>query len=208
MLESLLLDAKRRSWLETATATFEADRDSLASYLVGRGIDRDAAVQHRLGHVSVELPGLERFTGCMSIPYLTPAGVVAMKFRRLDGTEPKYDNPSGQSQRLFNAGVLAQPGLERVVICEGELDAVVCNSVLGVPAVGRPGPAWQRHWPRCFADVDEVLIVADNDKAGMEQAKKVQGTLSRARIITPPDGDLGEWVLEEGREAVLKGMGI
>lgn len=150
----------------------------------------------------------------MSIPYVTDAGVVAIKFRRLEGEGPKYDSPSGQHARLFNVRAFQIPG-DAIAVCEGELDALVCTSVVGVPAVGTPGTTWLDHWPRCFADHAQVFIVADNDEKedgsnpGLKHAKHVLKTLPNAQIITPPLGlDLGEWVLKEGAEKVRKAMSI
>ena len=213
MLDSLLPSAAHRNSLERATAHFEKERDGLASYLLARGIGKEGATTGRLGLVCDAPPGFERFEGMMSIPYVTPAGVVSMKFRRLEGDGPKYDSPSGQHAHLYNAGVLIDPKLERAVICEGELDAILCTHELGLPAVGTPGTSWLEHWARCFADFDEVLVVADHDvkpdgsSPGLKHAKKVNAAIPRARVVVPPPGlDLGEWFLSEGREAVLKGI--
>lgn len=217
MLDSLLPSVAQRSSLEKATGLFEENRDALASYLLARGIGKEAAFAQRLGCVSDDAPpGFERFRGMMSVPYATPGGVVHMKFRRIDGSEhgPKYDSLSMHAH-LYNAGVLADPKMDRVVITEGELDAILCTHEVGVPAVGTPGTTWLEHWPRCFSDLDDIVIVADHDvkpdgsSPGLKHAKKVQATIGRARIVTPPPGmDLGEWYLAEGREAVLKGMGF
>lgn len=217
MLDSLTLSVSQRNSLEMATALYEEGRNRLASYLASRGIDREGASLLRLGFVSEASPGHERFVGMMSIPYLTPGGPMAIKFRNLDpdSTGPKYDGPSGQHARLYNVAALLDTTTDTAVICEGELDAAVCTTVVGVPAVGTPGTTWLEHWPRCFADYDQVLIVADNDikadssNPGLKHAKSVQSTLHRARIVIPPPGmDLGEWVQSAGADAVREGMGL
>lgn len=207
-----MLSPSLRSSLEKATATFAANVDHLASFLTPRGIDRAVAVAFRLGFVSDEIPGYERFVGMMSVPYVTPGGVVAVKFRRLNGDLPKYDAPSGQHARLYNVAAFQAPG-DVIAICEGELDAVVCTSVVGVPAVGTPGTTFLEHWPRCFADHARVLIVADNDEKddgsnpGLKHAKSVQKSIPNSQIIMPPTGcDLGEWVLRDGADVVRKAM--
>jgi hypothetical protein len=216
VLDSLTLAESQRVFLERATAAYERDVDALGPFLVGRGITREAAVSARLGRVSEPEPGHERFAGMMSIPYVLPSGVVAMKFRRLDDGTPKYDGPSGQGARLYNAGVIASTHSNIIAICEGELDALVCTSVVGVPGVGRPGGGtWLDHWSRCFADFERVLIVADNDdkedgsNPGLKSAKAVQKRVPNSQIVLPPLGmDLGEWVLHDGADAVRKAMGL
>ena len=214
MLDGLLLSESRRASLEKATAIFEGEVQRLRSFLEPRGIELGAATSARLGWASEDVPGYERFAGMMSIPYVTPGGVVAIKFRRLNGDMPKYDAPSGQHARLFNVAAFQAPG-DVIAICEGELDALVCTSVVGVPAVGTPGTTFLEHWPRCFADHARVLIVADNDEKddgsnpGLKHAKSVQKQIPNSQIIMPPVGlDLGEWVLECGPEAVRKAMDV
>lgn len=157
----------------------------------------------------------------MSIPYLTVRGTVAMKFRCIADHHCKevgcqrYDQPAGQKVHLFNAGILASTKSDVVAVCEGELDAILCTWELGIPAVGTAAGTWLDHYPRCFADFEEVIVIADHDvkpdgsSPGIKHAKKVQTTLSRSRIVTPPAGmDLGEWYLTAGREAVLERIGL
>lgn len=216
MLDSLTLSPSHRRTLLEATERYATNVDQLEAFLVPRGIEREAAVSFRLGRVSDPLPGHERFVGMMSIPYLTRGGVVAMKFRQLeDGKTPKYDAPSGQTVRLYNVAALHSTGTT-VAICEGELDAIVMSTVVGIPAVGVPGASnWQPHWPRCFADYESVLVVADHDdKAdgsdpGLKHAKRVVREINGGRLVVPPSGlDLTEWVQTEGVETVREACGL
>lgn len=220
MLDSLLPSPAQQRNLTDATARYAEQVDLAGPFLVSRGISHETAISAQLGVVSDPVPTHERFEGHMSIPYVTPAGTVAMKFRCIadhickDVGCQRYDQPSGQKVHLFNAGVLATTKADAVAVCEGELDAILCTWQLGIPAVGTAAGTWLDHYPRCFADFEEVIIIADHDvkpdgsSPGIRHAKKVQTTMSRSRIVTPPAGmDLGEWFIKEGREAVLKGIG-
>lgn len=149
----------------------------------------------------------------LSIPYITPAGVVAIKFRRLEGEGSKYDGPS-QKARLYNAGVLVDGG-SVVAVCEGELDAVVAEAALGIPAVATPGTSWLPHWGRALADFDRVLVVADHDAKedgsdpGRKHADKLVKEIHNAELVLPPAGlDLGEWIQQDGAESVRKVAGL
>lgn len=220
MLDSLLPSSSQLASLEKATARYHENVEALGFFLEGRGISKGAAYAQHLGRVSEPVAGHERFVGHMSLPYRTPAGTVAMKFRCIadhickDVGCQRYDQPSGQKVHLFNAGVLATTKSDVVAVCEGELDAILCTHELGIPAVGTAAGTWLDHYPRCFADFEEVIIIADHDvkpdgsSPGIKHAKKVQSTIPRSRIVVPPAGaDLGEWFIKEGREAVLKGIG-
>lgn len=219
MLDSLMLSDLARSSLELAAQTYSESVDLAGYFLGNRGITEQAARGFHLGAVSADnaLPGHERFIGMLCLPYLSEGGVLALKFRHLDGdSRPKYDQPSGQTPRLYNVLALSK-GADVVAVCEGELDAIVCESVLGIPAIGVPGASnWQSHWKRCFADVAEVIVVSDHDvkddgsDPGLKHAKRVVSEIgSAARLVLPPAGcDLGEWVLSAGAEEVKEKMGV
>jgi len=162
------------------------------------------------------MPGHERFKGMLSIPYCTPAGVVAFKFRNTehDNSGPKYDSPAGQHGRLYNVAAL-QSDLDYIAICEGELCALIFEAQTGIPSVGTPGTQWQEHWSRCFADFDRVLVVADHDvredgsSPGVKHAKAVVSKVRGAELVLPPAGlDPDEWVLEHGVDAVKERCGL
>lgn len=221
MLDSLLPNSTQLRNLTSATARYAEQIDLAGPFLVSRGISQAAAVAARLGVVHAPMPTHERFEGYLAISYVTPAGTVAMKFRCIADHNCKevgcqrYDQPAGQKVHLFNAGLLATTKSDVVAVCEGELDAILCTHELGIPAVGTAAGTWLDHYPRCFADFEEIIVIADHDvkpdgsSPGVKHAKKVQSTLSRSRIVTPPPGlDLGEWFLRAGREAVLKGLGL
>jgi DNA primase len=217
-LTSLALSRSRRDFLERATAAYQAQLDEeAAGYLIGRGLDREAADGFRLGVVREAMPGHEDAIGRISIPYLSGSGdVVAMKFRRIDGNpDMKYWGEGGQVARLFNSRDLFRPE-DFVLLVEGETDCVTAGGMLKVPAVAIPGASsFKDHWPRCFADFDRVLIVFDNDykedgsNPGQKAARKWADLIPQATVIPPPVGlDLSEWVLRDGPEAVMKGLGL
>lgn len=215
-MDSLLLSPSQRKTLLEAVARYATHVDQAASYLVGRGIDRAAASRGLLGVCAEPAPGHERFTGMLSIPYLDAYGEpVAVKFRRLnDSDRPKYDAPSGQKARLYNARVCADGG-PVVLVCEGEMSALIAQAQLGVPAVGTPGTQWFDHWGRCLADFDRKIVVADHDAKedgsdpGLAHAKKVRKALGNAELFLPPEHmDLDEWIVSAGVDTVREALGL
>ena len=97
----------------------------------------------------------------------------------------------------------------RIVVCEGELDAVVVSGVIGIPAVGVPGvTAWKPHFPKLFNGYDTVYVVGDNDikedgsNPGMEFAKRVANEILNSTIVTlPPGNDINDYYLANGPDA-------
>lgn len=219
MLDSLQLGRAQRNLLKNSAETYQHQLDHrTACYLADRGIGREAAHGARLGSVCDPLPGDERFAGRLSIPYLSPAGVVGIKYRCTSSHDckaescQKYDQPDGQKPRLYGVNDLHRTE-PYIVITEGELDALVCSAVVGVPAVGTPGTTWLDHYARVFVDYPTVLVSADNDlkadgtNPGLKHARKVARALLGARVVEPPAGlDLSEWCLADGPDVVRKAM--
>lgn len=212
----MTLTSPQREAMEAAVASYENQMTARAAqYLIGRGINKQAAVGSRLGYVDEPMPGHEQMVGRIVIPYLTHAGVVGIKFRVVaDEPGPKYMYLSGQHPRLYGVNALRE-GAPTVAIVEGELDAILMTHTVGVPAVGVPGAnVWLKHMPRCFADVERVLVVCDNDVSneqnpGQALARKIAKDIRGSIVVTPPaDMDVTDWFLAEGADAIRKKCGL
>ena len=122
-----------------------------------------------------------------------PFGVKRRQSDVDDGIPAKYISLTGSRVGIFNADALWTA--HDVVICEGEIDAMLLCQV-GYNAVSSTGGAgtWKPEWAKLFAAVRSIIILYDNDAAGRDGALKVRATLARARIATYPDGikDAGE----------------
>lgn len=184
--------------LELNTAAAHAYHDAIEGspgheYLAERGLD-EAIGMFQLGWVEKPVPGHDdRFTGCISIPYLTQSGVVSMKFRRVDDGKPKYDQPSGQKQHLYNVQAIID-AVSSLVIVEGELDAIA-STLAGHPACAVAGAQnWKRSWVRCFDGIEKIIVCTDNDlkddgsNPGQDLAKRLTDDLMQAVRVSLPAG--------------------
>ena len=185
-------------------------------YLNGRGISEQVAALYSLGTVTDPLPGHEGHTGWLSIPYITAMGLcVGFKFRRLDDGKPKYGQPLGGTTHLYNVADIVKP-FSRIVITEGELDAVIVSGVLGIPAVGCPGVAnWKSHYPRLFNGYDTVYVVGDHDvkedgsNPGAEFNRRVASEVMNATIVNLPEGlDINDYYLQNGHDKTRRLLGV
>lgn len=217
-LRQMLLGTNQRASLEAATAAYQEQMNSeCLEYLENRGIPLSVALKARLGVVSDPIPGHENYKGRLCIPYLTQSGVVGLKFRDLKNTSRvKYLMPDGQRPRLYNVNDL-HVFSRYIVICEGELDALVMSQVVGMPAVGVAGTSmWYPHMAKLFEDYERVYLVIDNDGTtdedgeptkGQGLARKIGKDVKGSVNIAPPEGhDINSWYLSEGAEAVRKGV--
>lgn len=208
--------------LEEACQIYEARMPGSVAekYLLNRGITKEAMTSFRLGFVgNVPFPGHEFKENRLAIPYITPTGIVQIRFRAIpeDGIpgsaeeSPKMLSLSGAGTTLYNTRDLLRND-PLVAICEGELDAVTTH-MAGLPAIGIPGA---KSWPdlrvarRAFR-FRKVVILADNDDSGegLKLAKAIQDDLKGSRIILMPNGhDVNSFVKENGIEALQKKIGI
>lgn len=196
-------------WTRAAHQYHESLAGSPAeAYLEQRGI-LDGAKKFLLGYVAEVAPGHEdRLRHHLSIPYITEAGVVGFKFRRIDGGEPKYMIPTGQKHHLYNVDAILN-AVSQVLIVEGEIDAISAT-IVGQPAVAVAGVnAWKPHFARCFDGIGRVIIATDNDakedgsNPGQELARRLQDAIPQAiRVSLPPNSDINSMIVDQGAQAL------
>ena len=205
------LSVSQKKYLETAAEAYHEQIDAaVAAYLMGRGIGKEVATMYRLGGVAEPLVGDDEYVGRLSIPYITPAGVVDIRYRACRPEQsPKYLSRVGSHARLYNVQSLLRKS-ETICICEGEIDAITMDSLVGIPAVGVPGANnWRDHFRLLFEDYTQVFILCDGDQAGKEFGKRVAGEIDGATVIHMPDNmDVNDLYLSEGREGIRKRLGL
>jgi len=150
--------------------------------------------------------------GMLAIPYNTPTGPVALRFRRPPEREggPKYWQPEGSKLTIFNTPAFFESE-ETIAITEGEIDCMTLVQA-GIPAVGIPGAsAWKDFYELLFEGYASVVICADNDDtgAGKKFAAKLAQQVPGPRIVLFPEGhDVNSFYCEHGREALREFMGL
>jgi DNA primase len=163
----------------------------------------------RLGFVTEPEIGHEPYQGKLAIPYLTPSGVIDIRFRSLNSDGgPKYLSRPGASTHIFNINALNQDS-DFLAICEGELDTVVATQA-GFTAVGLPGANnWKSFYTRVLADWNKVVLLCDGDNAGREMAKHLSRELDNVFPVFMPEGlDVNDVYLAEGAEGLRKRAGV
>jgi DNA primase len=196
---------QRRSLTESAQKYHEALTPQAASYLAARGITKAVAATFLLGSVVEPSAGHEHAVGRLSIPYITPAGVVGIKFRAIGDSTPKYLWPTGQKIGLFNVMDLHRFS-DTIAICEGEIDTIIASSFMGIPAVGVAGVSqWKAWFPKLFESYSRILIFADNDvkedgrNPGQELAGRIKEDLNTAIVVQlEPNLDVNDTYLKYG----------
>jgi DNA primase len=205
------LSASSKMALEEATARYSQALPAAVEYLRERGISLVTAERFRLGVVADPITGHEQYEGRLAIPYLGAMGYghpTGIRFRALNGEEPKYLGIGGAATRLFNLNAIVTAG-DSIHITEGELDAIILTQA-GYHAVGVPGAnAWKRHHPRLFAGFNKVFIWGDGDKAGQSFSRTVFESVDTGIIVGMPVGkDVNDLYLAEGEAGLHRALGL
>lgn len=204
------LSEEQRRFFEQAVSTYQADLvgdTSAQGYLASRGLGPAAVNTYRLGVVRRPLAGHEQYQGRLAIPYLTPAGVVNIRFRCLSSHEcdghPKYLSADGAGTNLFNVLDLKKDS-PFICVAEGEIDTMSL-SLAGLPAVGVPGvDAWQKHFSRCLEDFEVIYAFGDGDKAGSKFSSFLARETRARPIRMPPGDDCNSLYVKGGADALRR----
>jgi DNA primase len=206
---SVKLSESRKQWLqETAEKYHQAlDGPSLA-YLASRGITTEQAGQYLLGLVFDPEPVHADYEGRLAIPFITPTGVVAIRYRCIADHNckemkcPKYLQGKGEGDHLYNVPALRErhPAL---AICEGEIDTLTVDTHV-LPAIGVPGATkWKKHWTRMLDGYEQVFAVGDGDEAGKDFSGRLVELLPNAKAVVMPAGqDANSVLLAEGADGL------
>ena len=208
------LSSSQRQFLLQATQRYAGKIESAAEYLSNRSLSVEEASIFHLGVVEDPLPGHEPYKGRLSIPYITPSGVVDIRFRALHNEDPKYMGLVGAKTTMFNTQACFVAD-KYICVTEGEFDCILMSVKTMHPTIGIPGANnWKSHYAKILDDFDIVIVLADGDAAGLEFGKKISRELGNVNIISMPEGEdvnsmitkVGsEWIDERIRECITAG---
>ncbi len=202
------LSKSQRELLARATENYERNLGEALPYLATRGITEATARMFRLGFVANPETGHELYQGKLAIPYLTPSGVIDIRFRSLNNDSgPKYLSRPGATTHIYNIGALTQDS-SMLVVCEGEIDTIIATQV-GFTAVGLPGANnWKPYYSRVLDGWDKIMLFCDGDNAGREMAKTISRELDNVFPVFMPDNqDVNDVFLTEGADGLRRRVG-
>ena len=162
------LSSSHRQFLLQATHQYASQIHLATEYLATRNLSVEEAQRFHLGVVKDALPGHEQYTGRLAIPYITPSGVVDIRFRAINNADPKYMGMPGAKTSMFNAQVVLTAS-DYICVTEGEIDCITVSVKTNHPAIGIPGANnWKPFYSKILDDFETVIVLADGDTAGMD----------------------------------------
>ena len=195
------LSNSQRQFLLQATQRYASKIELAKNYLEGRSLSVEEASIFHLGVVDEPLPGHEPYKGRLAIPYITPSGVVDIRFRGMNGEDPKYLGLIGSKTTMFNTQACFVAD-KYICVTEGEFDCIMMTVKTIHPTIGIPGANnWKPHYAKILDDFDTVIVLADGDAAGLEFGKKISRELGNVNIISMPDGeDVNSMIIKKGSD--------
>jgi DNA primase len=208
------LSSSQRQFLLQATQRYASKIELAQEYLSNRSLSVEEASIFHLGVVDDPLPGHEAYRGRLSIPYITPSGVVDIRFRGINNEDPKYMGLVGAKTTMFNTQACFVAD-KYICVTEGEFDCIMMSVKTMHPTIGIPGANnWKSHYAKILDDFEIVIVLADGDAAGLEFGKKISRELGNVNIISMPEGEDvnsiitkrgSEWIDERIRECITNG---
>ena len=201
VVTTVRLSTSQRNFLLQATQRYATAIEKAEPYLLSRQLSVDEARVFHLGVVEDPLPGHEPYKGRLAIPYITPSGVVDIRFRALGNDDPKYMGLVGAKTTMFNTQACFVAD-KYICVTEGEFDCIMMSSKTVHPTVGIPGANnWKPHYAKILDDFDIVIVLADGDAAGLEFGKKISRELGNVNIVSMPEGeDVNSMMIKQGSD--------
>lgn len=183
------LSSSQKQFLLRATQQYASKIEIAEEYLAQRSLSVDEARVFHLGVVEEPLPSHEQYKGRLAIPYITPSGVVDIRFRSMHGEDPKYMGLTGAKTTMFNTQACFVAN-NYICVTEGEFDCILMSVKTMHPTVGIPGASnWKSHYAKILDDFETVIVLADGDPAGQEFGKKISRELGNTNVIAMPEGE-------------------
>ena len=202
------LSSSQKNFLLQATQRYAAKIELAEQYLLSRQLSVEEARVFHLGVVEDPLPGHEAYIGRLAIPYITPSGVVDIRFRGINNEDPKYMGLVGAKTTMFNTQACFVAD-KYICVTEGEFDCIMMSVKTLHPTIGIPGANnWKPHYAKILDDFDTVIVLADGDAAGLEFGKKISRELGNVNIVSMPEGeDVNSMMIKKGSDWIDERIG-
>jgi len=181
---------------------------SVPSYVRNRGLTLETCKAWGLGH--------DKDRGCLVFPVRRHDGKLVGLTGRYYIKDPptKYHNYAGLNKSRYIYGEHMLELKKPIIICEGQIDAILTWQHLGLPTLAILGEGFSNSHVQtiCSFYPPVVYIFTDNDKAGRMAAEKIEYQL-RGRVPTklmmpPPGMDPGELSQVQAEEALAAAFPI
>lgn len=182
--------------------------DSVPVYAINRGLTVETCKAWGLGH--------DKKRGCLVFPVRRRDGKLVGITGRYYIKDPptKYHNYAGLNKTRYIYGEHMLEMNKPIIVCEGQIDAIITWQHLGLPTVASLGEGFSLAHTKmiCNHTPPRVYLFLDNDQAGRMAAEKIEHQLNGRvpiKIMLPPPGmDPGELTKEEAQAAFTSAVQV
>lgn len=204
-LTSLVLQESLRKSLTEASEKYHQQLagSPAEEYLIEeRGFTTEVLRFFRIGFVGKAEVGDDIYRGRISIPFLTPSGVVAIQFRSVGPEKANRFLMRGSNKRIYNPSTLLKPW-RKVYLCEGPTDTMTVAQ-LQLPVIGIAGvDNWNSVFARALRNRRVVVLAdGDDDGQGLNFAKRVATDVDDCATILFEGMDVNRYRMEYGLDGL------
>jgi hypothetical protein len=170
----------------------------LLAWLKARGVKNPE--QHQLGYTSLDASLNPWEQHKITIPHFYRGVLTGVKLRHdprlklAEGKDKYISLKGGHYPAPFGADALHMP-VDCAYVIETELDALALREMGLGAVIALPARNFTKTTASLFMMVPQVVVILDNDEAGVTGGKEIKRLLPRAELVSPPEGfkDFGEW---------------
>ena len=194
------LPAKDRDVLPEAR--LERFRSGVPKYAINRGLTIESCKAWELGY--------DKERKCLVFPvrrYDKKLVGLTGRYIKWPDAPTKYHNYAGLDKARFLFGEQFLEHERPVILCEGQIDAILTWQALGVPTVAPLGEGFSANHVRTITAHNPpiVYLFPDNDKAGRMVAEKFEyalhGRVQMKLMLPPVSMDPGGMTVEQIQQA-------
>lgn len=143
--------------------------------------EREYWYERKLTDKTIDLYKLGQHNGWYTLPIFVQGKFKNFQMRRDKPTKRILPYYRGVGPLLVNSDILSYT--DQVAITEGPVDAILLTQE-GFPAVSHTGGShgWKKEWFKYFIRQKQIFVVADNDAAGKNGAKKIAEQLGTYKV--------------------------
>lgn len=140
--------------------------------------ERSYWYDRKLTDETIDLYKLGYQNGWYTLPIFVDGIFRNFQMRRDKPTKRILPYYRGVGPLLVNSGILSYT--DTIAITEGPVDAILLTQE-GFPAVSHTGGShgWRKEWFKFFMNKESIYVIADNDVAGRDGAKKIAESLGK-----------------------------
>lgn len=158
--------------------------DKLVDLLWSAGKNhRDYWYKRLLTDSTIDRFRLGYYEGWYTVPIYFNSRFLNFQIRRDEPEKTITQWYKGVDKVVFNSDILRL--VSTLYLTEGTVDSILLQQY-GIPSAAINGVGWEQRWFHLFSNIDTIFYIADNDRAGMEAAKRVCNGLGvyRVKVVT------------------------